>query len=134
MARQVNEELFMQVHELRKKGLSQSRIADIVGASDVRQIQRYCSKDWLEQRPKLLSLLETSDEPDSETLMGRASNRLEYLCTGGDHTWLYDERYEGWAYESELAPLFVPWKDGGGGYVIPRDKRTCWFCGHISYV
>ena len=134
MARQVNEELFMQVHELRKKGLSQSRIADIVGASDVRQIQRYFSKNWLEQRPKLLSLLETSDEPDSETLMGRASNRLEYLCTGGDHTWLNDERYEGWAYENELAPLFVPWKDGGGGYVIPRDKRTCWFCGHISYV
>ena len=134
MARQVNEERFLQVHNLRGKGLSQSRIADIIWDLEVRQIQRYLSKNWLEQRPQLVSLLKANDETDSAASIRKPSNRLESLCEEGDHTWLNDERYEGWAYENEMAPLFVPWEDGGGGYVIPRDRRTCWFCGHVSYV
>ncbi len=134
MARQVNEERFLQVHKLRRKGLSQSQIADVVGFDDDRQVQRYLSKVWLDRHPQLLSRLETSENHDSDTSLPKPSNRLESLCKGGDHTWLKDERYEGWAYESEMAPLFVPWTDGRGGYVIPRDKRTCWFCGHVSYV
>jgi len=133
MARQVNEELFLQVHELRRKGLSQSRIANIVGILEVRQIQRYCSKVWLDQHPQLVSLLKAKDEPESDSSIRKPINRLESLCKAGDHTWLNDERYEGWAHESEMAPLFVPWQEGGGGYVIPRDKRTCWYCGHVGY-
>ena len=134
MARRVSEERFLRVHELRGKGLSQLQIADIVGVSDVRQIQRYLSKRWLENHPELLNLLETSDKLDSDGSIRKPSNRLESLCEDGDHSWLNDDRYEGWAYESEMAPLFKPLTDAGDGYVIPREKRTCWFCGHVGYV
>ena len=134
MSKRVNEELLLRVHELRRKGHTQSQIAEIVEVVEDRQIQRYLSKRWLEKHPELLNLLETSDKLDSDGSIRKPSSRLESLCEDGDHTWLNDDRYEGWARESEMAPLSVPWKDGGGGYAILRYKRTCWFCGHVSYV
>lgn len=50
------------------------------------------------------------------------------LCRRGDHSWLDDARFDGIAYRSEDVSDLV------GSLVTIKQKRTCYFCGHVEVV